>query len=440
MKVHAGLFTHAGPSGPLNARDHQAFRAEFLADLERAMPVDAVFLFMHGAQIAQGCDDVEGDLLAAIRSRVGSAVPIAVLLDLHANISAQMLATATFTIGCLEYPHTDYAERAGHAVELVQAVLQGASLPVTLAWRMPVVGLYRTTEGPMQKFVAGARAIQATRGVLSVSAFHGFFLGDTPDTGATLVMSVEASAVSEAKPLGAQLAAKFIAAARAVSIAPGLDEALADALGPSPAGRPGPVVFADSGDNPGGGAAGDSTFVLEALLARDVRDVAFGMLWDPVAVDFAHRAGVGSTMALRIGGKVSALSGRPLDVVAEVLTVRDDARQALFAQGEPKASLGRSAALRVGGVDIVLNSERQQVFDPRCFSEHGIDISTKRLVVVKGSTHFANGFAPLASRIVYCSSPGSVSLDPTLFDFRNLRRPLYPLDRSFEPRAVPVAR
>ena len=142
---------------------------------------------------------------------------------------------------------------------------------------------------------------------------------------------------------------------------------------------------------------------------------------------------------MRIGGKVSALSGRPLDVEAEVIALRDDARQAIFAQGEPKAALGRSAALRVAGIEIVLNSERQQVFDPRCFSEHGIDVRAKRLVVVKSSTHFANGFAPLASRIVYCSSPGSVSFDARLFDFRHLPRPTYPLDAGFMPVARQLA-
>ncbi len=430
IEVRAGLYAQTGPSAALNARDHAALRAEILASLERAMPVDRVFLFMHGAQIAQGCDDVEGDLLAAIRLRVGPDVPVAILLDLHANITPAMLRHATFCVGCLEYPHTDYADRAQHVFALVQAVLAGRIHPHTVACRVPLVGLYRTTEGPMQAFVQGLRAAHEVPGVLSISAFHGFPLGDTPATGATLVLTSNGD-LPAARVLAATLAQQFIDAALSAPAPLGLEAALDDAL----AGDDGPVVFADSGDNPGGGAASDSTFVLEALLQRDVRNAAFGMLWDPVAADFAHRAGVGALLSLRLGGKVSALSGRPLDVQAEVLCVRHDARQALFAQGEPKARLGRSAALRVQGIDIVVNSERQQVFDPRCFTEHGIDPASKRLVVVKGSTHFVNGFAALAKRIVFCASPGSVSLDVSQFDYRRIRRPLYPLDRGFTPVA-----
>jgi microcystin degradation protein MlrC len=130
-------------------------------------------------------------------------------------------------------------------------------------------------------------------------------------------------------------------------------------------------------------------------------------------------------------------SGSPVDVLAEVRSVRTDAKQAWFAQGEPKATLGRSAALRVatanGPIDIVINSERQQVFDPRCFTEHGITLADKRLVVVKGSTHFQNGFAPLASKVVLADTPGSVSLDLAKMPFERVKRPLYPLDAGFVP-------
>ena len=448
IEARLGLFTHTGPSAALVARDHAALRAELLADLDRAGEVDMVLLFMHGAQVAQGCDDVTGELISAMRQRVGAAVPIAVLLDLHANITPALLRDASFVVGCLEYPHTDYEDRARHAFALVQSSLVGhtqphtqpRSRPRTLAWQMPLVGLYRTTEGPMQRFVANLRAAQGRQGVLSLSAFHGFLLADTPHTCATLVLHASADASdSDLKHIGATLAAQFIEAALAVPKPAGLAASLDDALGDAWSGTEGPVVLADSGDNPGGGAAGDSTFVLQALLDCKVSDAAIGMLWDPVAADFAHRAGVGATLALRLGGKVSALSGRPLDVVAEVLCVRDDAKQAWFAQGEPRAELSRSAALRVRGIDIVVNSLRQQVFDPRCFTEHGIHLASKRLVVVKSSTHFVNGFKPIARRIVFCDSPGSVSMDLASFDYRRVRRPLYPLDAGFVPRASAVA-
>lgn len=187
-------------------------------------------------------------------------------------------------------------------------------------------------------------------------------------------------------------------------------------------------MIADRCDNPGGGAAGDSTFLLRELLACGADRLALGMVWDPVAVDFAHRAGMGARLALRLGGKVGPRSGDPLDVEAEVVALRDDAHQAAFAQGEPRLPLGRSARLRIGGVDVVVNTERQQVFDPRVFTTHDIDPATCRIMVVKSTTHFRNGFAPLAGAIIDCETPGSVTTDPTLLAYRHLPRPMAPID------------
>jgi microcystin degradation protein MlrC len=356
-------------------------------------------------------------------------VPIGVLLDLHANIAPALLATATVVVACLEYPHTDYADRSAHLFGLMERCTRERLKPQVHAWRIPVLGIFPTTQGPMQKFVESLRRVQGSPGILSASAFHGFPFGDTADTGATLVLTSEGGCTS-AIEVGASLAQAYLEAAMTADVPRlGIDQALDEAMASSAA----PVVIADSGDNPGGGAAGDSTYLLRALLERGIRHAAVGMLWDPVVVAFAHGAGVGARIRLRVGGKVSSLSGGPLDIVAEVTALRDDATQAWFAQGEPKAWLGQSAALRIDGIDVVVNSERQQVFDPRCFSAHGIDITAYKIVVVKGSTHFANGFAPLAGRIIYCDSPGSVSMDLRGLTYQHICRPIHPLDEAFRP-------
>jgi len=248
-QLHAGPYSHTGPSAALSARSYAVLKDELLADLERALPLDMVFLFMHGAQIAQGCDDVEGDLLAAVRERVGPTVPVAILLDLHANITSAMLRHATFCVGCLEYPHTDYEERAQHVFGLMQAALAGRVQPHTRAWRIPLVGIYRTVDGPMKAFVDRLRDAQHTPGVLSISAFHGFPMGDTPHTGAMLVLTSDGAA-TELNALGAALAQQFIDAALATPMPVGLQAALDDALRADDAGR-GPVVFADGHDKVG---------------------------------------------------------------------------------------------------------------------------------------------------------------------------------------------
>lgn len=434
IEVRAGLYALAAPSAPLQARDHAELRAEILDDLRRAGPVDRVFLFMHGAQIAQGCDDVEGDLVEAVRAIVGPQVPIALELDLHGNLTTRMIEHATFVVACLEYPHTDYEERTRHAYTLLDRAVRGEVRPLTLAWRIPLLGIFRTTEGPMKAFVEELRRAQGEPGILTISALHGFPLGDTAHTSASLIVTAEHDHASHAQALGSRLSTAFVDAAlrapKPRSVAEAFEEALACSRWP--------VVMADSGDNPGGGCAGDSTWLLQELLSRRVDRAVFGMLWDPVAVDFAHRAGPGARLRMRLGGKVSEMSGPPLDVDAEVMCLKSDVRQARFGQGEPIDSIGRSAWLRVQGVDIVIASERTQVWDARCFTEHGIDVAASRLVVVKSSTHFVNGFKGIAGHVVFCDSPGSLCLDPRRIPYRQLRRPIYPLDADFLPVPAPI--
>jgi microcystin degradation protein MlrC len=197
-----------------------------------------------------------------------------------------------------------------------------------------------------------------------------------------------------------------------------------------------PVVVADRSDNPGAGAAGDSTYLLSELLRRADRHsldgVALALLWDPMAVEVCHAAGEGATVRLRIGGKAGVLSGPPLDVVARVEVVRRDARQALFAQGPPRLPLGLSTSVVVDGMRIVMSSERQQVFSPHVFTEHGIDPTAARILVVKSTVHFLAGFGELAAQIVRCDGPGTSSTDLSSFPFQRVQRPLYPLDRVDE--------
>jgi microcystin degradation protein MlrC len=187
------------------------------------------------------------------------------------------------------------------------------------------------------------------------------------------------------------------------------------------------VVLADSSDNPGGGAAGDSTFLLRALIERGVEHAALGMIWDPLAVQIASDAGVGAALRLRIGGKVGEGSGMPVDVDAIVTAVRSDARQHGLA-GPRTEALGDAVAIRAGGIDIVLNSRRQQVFSPECFTELGIDLAGKRLVVVKSTRHFRAAFDPIAATTIICDAPGALNSDLARLPYQHLARPIWPLD------------
>ena len=427
--IVAGSCAWAMPSGVVSRGAYEALRDGLLHELERAGAVDAVFLFLHGAMVADGYPDCEGDTMLRVRRIVGDKVPIGVLLDLHGNVSDAMVQSGALMVACKEYPHTDYPSRVVELRSLLDGVAKGGIMPVTYMRQVPMVAPLGTTENPMHDFVRRLEASEGTGGILSVSAMHGFAWSDTPDMGASILVVHEGQ--DDAVALRAEALAETLAAelfdirASGLSNRLGLVDALDHAFA-SVCAR-GPVVFADSSDNPGGGAACDSTFVLQALLDRGAKNVALGMIWDPQAVLIAADAGVGARIALRIGGKVGPQSGDPVDANVEVLAVLLDAQQADIGStgGDP---LGLTVAVRAKGIDIVLNSIRQQTFSPDCFTQLGIDPKSKDVVVVKSSQHFREGFDPIASSTVYCNAPGSLNFDLARLPYTNIRHPIWPLD------------
>ncbi|GAB3387944.1 M81 family metallopeptidase [Massilia agri] len=425
-RVTQGLCAWAQPGGPVARQVYEGLRDELLGQLAAAGPVDAVFLVLHGAMIAQGCQDCEGDLLERVRAAVGPGVPVGALLDLHATVTPRMTDSGAVLVACKEYPHTDYLARTRELHAILSGMAGGGCRPDTLLRRVPMLGLFGTGEAPMRALLERVREEEAQDGILSISLIHGFPWSDTAETGAAVLVVFESGARERADTIAAQLAHAFYAlrnlGARSMLA---LDEAVDAALAPSA----GLVVMADSSDNPGGGAACDSTFVLRALLERGARDVALGMLWDPLAVQLAMDAGVGAVLPLRIGGKVGPGSGQPVDLLATVTAVRRDARQHGLA-GKYTESLGDAVAIRALGIDIVLNTRRQQVFSPECFTELGIDLSTKRLAVVKSTRHFRACFDPIAHETIICDAPGALHSDLARLPYVHLQRPMWPLDEE----------
>jgi microcystin degradation protein MlrC len=201
-----------------------------------------------------------------------------------------------------------------------------------------------------------------------------------------------------------------------------LDEALDAAL----ATPGGPIVLADVADNAGGGAPGDSTYVLRALLERGIENVATGTYYDPVAVETCFEAGEGATIDLRFGGKLGTASGDPIDARVEVMRLLDAHEQDYMDDSRPVA-FGRSAWIRTHGIDIVLVSARTQVFAPNAFTGLGISLDEKKLIVVKSSHHFWGKFAPLAKRVIHVSAPGALSVDFAAIEYKKR-------DLSYWPR------
>jgi microcystin degradation protein MlrC len=424
FELIAGPFSSCQPSLPSPHGVWEEVRDGILDSLRSAGEVDIVLLCLHGAQMSDQIDDCEGDILSRARAIVGERAAIGCLLDLHANLSQQMLDAADLVISCREYPHVDYGQRAAEMLPVLARISRGEVQPVTVAVRFPTPGSYPTPEEPMKSFVQRFTAAQSEPGVLHISVNHGFEGSDQPDLSTSVVVTTdgdEVLAASVAQRIGEDMLAIVL---NNTWVGPGVSDSIDQAL--SYEGRP--VVIADRADNAGGGAAGDSTFVLAELFRRRIGDAALALIWDPIAVNFCHAVGEGARLPLRIGGKCGPMSGDPIDVMAEVRCVRSDATQALFGKGDPLLKLGRTAAIHVDGIDIVLASVRTQVFSHHVFSQHGIDYLKRRLLVVKSTQHFMNDFGKFAAAVVRCDGPGTLTTDLKSLPYRHIRRPLVGLD------------
>src|SRR5262245_3259957 len=311
------LSAFAQPGGPTVRTVYERLRDEILGDLRAAQPVDAVLVFLHGAMVAEGYDDCEGDVIRRCRAIVGSRIPIGVELDLHCHITPAMVEHATAIVTFKDSPHVDIGDRAADLYRLVMAAARGAVRPVSALYDCRMVGMFRTPVAPVRGFVDRLKAAEGRDGVLAVSFGHGFPWGDVEDVGARILAIPDGD-----PPQAARLAEAFgrgLCALREQPVTPHLspDEAIdrARQLGG------GPVVLADVADNAGGGAPSDSTFMLERLVARGVRGAAVGCFWDPLAVRFCAEAGVGATFDLRVGGKCGVVSGKPVDLRVTVRNV-----------------------------------------------------------------------------------------------------------------------
>lgn len=417
-----GMVASAQPGGTTTRAAYEALRDELLADLRAALPLDMVLLGLHGAMVADGCDDCEGELLQRVRAIVGPKVVVGVELDPHHHLSDAMVKNADLLVAFKEYPHTDVLERALELVDLCAAKREGRIAPAASVVDCEMIVTMHTSREPARGFVDRIMALEGQDGILSVSIAHGFAWGDVPDMGTKVLVYSDGDAV-KGDALARKLADELIAMREALTVPyPGVDAALDEAL----AFDGGPVVLADGADNPGGGAAGDSTFILRRLLERGIGNACLGPLWDPIAARIAFEAGVGARLNLRIGGKIGPLSGDPLDLPVKVVALQSD----MFMTGlsNTPTALGDCALVETGGVQIVLISLRNQAMGSDLFTKLGVDLAAKKIVVVKSSQHFYASFSKVAQKVIYVGAPGAVTLDLKTLPYKKIKRPKWPID------------
>ena len=436
--VVESLCAFSQPSGKTVRIVYEQLRDRIIDDLRDAMtkaPVDIVLLALHGAMVAEGCDDCEGDLLTYIRELFPQVV-IGVELDLHCHLSATMLSQADIVIAYKEYPHIDMRERAAELLDLCRRTAMGHIRPVAALVDTRMIGTYPTFREPMKGIVTELLALESLPGVLSASIAHGFPFADVADVGTRVLVITDGQpdlAVTAAQTMARRL---YVARHALRPNMPDIETSLVRA-----ADLPGCTVLADYADNPGGGAAGDSTYFLRTLLTRDAQNVAIGCFWDPMVASVCEQAGVGARLPVRLGGKSGPASGEPIDLHVEVMAIQPQHSQAALGL---RRSLGLSVWLRArqgtGCIDIVVISIRAQTFDPDAFTGLGIELSSKRLVVVKSSSHYEAGFAAVAKQMWSVSTPGALQLDFEHLTYTQRDGDFFPrIDDPWAVRGEPAA-
>lgn len=407
-----GTAAWADPAGLVNRTTYEGLRDEILAQLKGALPVDAVVLGLHGAMVADGYEDCEGDLLARIRELIGPDVLLCAECDPHSHLTARRLAATDFFVAFKEFPHTDFVQRAEDLWRIAVDTLEGRVSPIMSVFDCKMIDVFPTSREPMRSFVDKMVALEHDdHDILSLSVIHGFMAGDVTEMGTKTIAVTNGrkdKGDAVARALGLELFSK-----RGTFMVPQIDEK--EAVSGALRAERGPVVIADVWDNPGGGTAGDATIILQELLGQRASHAAVGTIWDPVAVQICMAAGEGAVIPLRFGAKSAPGTGQPIDGRVKVIRLVQGAQMRF---GESFAPFGDAAHIRLDGIDIILNTVRAQGFDPSLFSVMGIDPRDKRILVIKSTNHFFASFSKIASEILYCSAgtpyPNNPAVNPYL--------------------------
>lgn len=420
----------AGPGGVVTRDAFDALTAPLIAAATGDW--DGIFLMLHGAMVTDFCEDGEGEILRRLRALTGPDVPIAVTLDPHANVTTAMCDLAQILVSFTTYPHVDVRATGRRAAELLQRTMSGDIQPRTLRVHRPMLEEAnggRTDLGPMIERHALARAYETRKGIYAISINGAFPCADIAEVGPTVLVTCDGD--TAAHRLIGETLADDIWARRFEVLNSYMTSAQAAATAKDWMGSAGPLIIADYADNPGSGAYGDATGLLSALLAAQVGDACFGPLVDPVSAAFLNDQPLGAEVTLDIGGATAPdFGGGPISVTG-VVKWTGDGRVVGSGPilGGLERSFGPTAVLEVGGIDILIVSIAHQILDLKQFETFGIHPTEKAVVALKSMQHFRAAFAPIAGRIIVCDSGALCTLNYASLDYRNVPRPMFPLDQ-----------
>ena len=427
------IAANAWPSGQVHDDAYRFMSDRICAAVEAGC--DAVLLDLHGAMVTQSLEDGEGALLTRLRS-VAPDVPIAVALDMHTNMYAGIADNVTVLAGYQTYPHIDTYETAVRAGRPIFAMLRGEAKP-TLAWgnrpMLPHVMRQGTDDFPNKELQEMTRRMEA-EGALTATLFVGFPHADIYNAGLSAVV------VTDNDPA---LAKKYCD--ELLDFAWGNREAmvyqiepLAESLERAKSVEEGPVVLLDHYDNAASGGTMDTMAVLGGILDAGLEDVAAFAIYDPEAVAEMTAAGIGAQVTVNLGGKMDMPSinrtGEPRQVTGRVKLISDGRyRNRGPASKGVLMDMGPTVVLDTGKVEIVVISRHQEPNDLACLMSLGIDPFEKRYLMLKSRIHYRAGFRDMAKQVIECAGVGVCTSDYDMLDFKNVRRPIFPLDKINHP-------
>ncbi len=419
--------TTSASAGPMLDDVFVALRDELIQGLHNAGPFDGVLLVLHGAMSAESYEDATGEVLRAARAAVGAGMPLVATLDLHANLTQQMVDQAGAIVGYHTAPHIDLYETGQRGLRLLSRMVRGLARPVAALRRLPMIVPAengRTTEGPYADVMNRAIELMQRPDVLDISAFSVQPWLDVADVGCSVVVNADNLALAD--ELADELAEMFWERRERfeVTLAPA-----AATISRALASDHGPFVLADSADAPSSGAPGDSTAVLELLIAAKPKQLCLHNIVDPVAVAAIFEAGEGALLTLTIGAGSGVPFYQPIKVTGRVRRLSDGnfTNKGLGFQGVVFRR-GRTAVFDIGQIALVVMERAVIQWDPELYRSLGLEPRDARIVIVKSPAAFRAAYEPFAAEVAVLDAPGVCSPNLRALPFVRARRPIFPLD------------
>lgn len=422
----------ATPAGKVTGEIYEYVTGKIIGGIKDAGKVDGVLLALHGAMVSEVAEDGEGTLLKAIREVVGAEIPIVCTLDLHANVTDEMVEYADAFFPYENYPHTDAFERGYEAAKLIIRTIRREVSPVMRLKRPPVIShMIDTGREPHLTLLKEVHKWEENPKVINVAIAHGFAWSDIPETGVSVVAVTDGDAGLAEEIVNDMAKSVWRKRNQLLKTFSSVEDGVKAAI----ASPTGPVVIGDIADNPGCGSTGDTTFILRELMRQGAKNVGLAIIVDPETVQKAIDAGVRSRVKVALGGKMGAEErvGKPVETEATVKTIADGLYVFKGPMGRGvQNDIGHTVVLEIEGIEIVVASQRIQPFDAEIFRRMGIEPTEKKILVVKSANHYRASFGPLAKEIIDIDTPAYASMNLELFDFKRVRRPIFPLDKNVE--------